>query len=208
MVLRSLSLGLPLCQPSQVKETCETSASFLSNSPLLSVSSKAVGCLGMGHVKVRELVLHSHTGRSSCKLCPLLGEWSPLSLGAGACGFGNLLADWQWSGLTQVLALLWKQQGGAASVLSQPEAAINVYEQNTTLLRCKLEMRQLQGGHNTQIGSELWHVNEAYKPGVWACSLPLTAPPARDVGTSLGKAYRSPEVRGLRGGGTCNCSRR
>lgn len=136
----------------------------------------------------------------------------PTQPGAGAYGVGNLLADWQWNGLTQVLALLWKQQGGAASVFSQPEAATNVYEQNTTLLRCKLEMRQLQGGHNTQnlkqIGSELWHVNEACKSGVWACPLPLTAPPAQDVGTSLGKAYRSPEVRGLRGGGTCNCSRR
>lgn len=98
----------------------------------------------------------------------------PTRLGAGPYGFENLLADWQWNAWTQVLASLWKQQGGAASVVSQPEAAMKVDEQKTTLLRCKLEMRQVQGGHTTQnlkqIGSELWQVNEACKPGVLGLS--------------------------------------
>lgn len=84
--------------------------------------------------------------------------------------------------------------------MSQPEAAIEVYEQNTTLLRCKLEMRQVQGGHTTQnlqqIWSELWHMNQACKPGVLGLSsASQQPPPARKMGTSLVKASRSPEVK-------------
>lgn len=67
--------------------------------------------------------LHPQARQGASKLCPCLGEWPPLRLGTDPYGFGSLLTG---DGLTRALALLWKQQGGTASDLSQPEAAMEV----------------------------------------------------------------------------------
>lgn len=63
-----------------------------------------------------------------------------------------------------------------------------------------------------QIGSELWYVSQAVKPGILRLSSASHSP--RDmVGQAVGKSSRpvfsrSPEARELRGAGTCNYSRR
>lgn len=49
-----------------------------------------------------------------------------------------------------------------------------MFRNNMALLRCKLEVRQMRGGHGTQnlkqIGSELWHMSQAVKPYILGLS--------------------------------------
>lgn len=131
MVLRSLTLGRCtvmhsfMSEPSQVTETHETSAFFwataISSLSLLQ-SYGVAGC----EVCRSERTCSTSTGRMRC----FQAVFRPCGVALIQLGHRPLWlwesADWQRNGLTWALALLWRQQSEAASVLSSQRQPVDV----------------------------------------------------------------------------------
>lgn len=101
----------------------------------------------MGRVKARARCLHPQAGKMLLSLGPLPRErHSLLCMATGPCSFGSLLTTVEWVGLGTHPAVEVEQP----VFYHGPEAATEVKEQKTTPLRCKLEVRQVQGGHQAQ----------------------------------------------------------
>ena len=202
------SHAFPCVRAQSVHKPPQTLASFPSNSPLAALSlSQLWVSWGVGQVEVRDVALCIHKqDRVLLSYVPLWGM-APTRPGHGPLWFWEP-ADWHWDGLTWALALLWTRQGGAAQcfVAARGSHGSLGTEHCTTKVGAGREIGAKRPYHPEpsflQIGSELWQVSRAVKPGILGLSSASHNPTCLGQGgKGLGKPsqptfHRSPEARG------------
>lgn len=174
-----------LCQSPVKSRNLESSASSLSSNPFApSLSSKVMGWQEVRQMKVRELALHIHALRQdevmlSC--VTYLGSsrhsaWAQAPMLLGVCWLAVAQAD------------LGTCPAGGAAWWSSPvfchsrgsHGSLGIWH---WIAECKLEGRQMQGGHSTQnfpssrMGLNCGRWAKLLNPASWACPLSLTILP-------------------------------
>lgn len=183
--------------------------SFFSEQPPSSSPSPPEPCVGwgVGQVEMREVALRIHRQDRVLLSCVPFGGTAPTWPGHGPLWLWEP-ADWQWGGLTWAPALLWMQPGGAAQCFVTARGSHGS-------LGTEHHPAKMLAGRETgegrphylepsflQVGSELWQVSQAVKPGIPALSSASHNPSCLGQGgKGLGKPSqpnfcRSPEARG------------